>query len=160
LKPAEQLLFERLSVFAGGFDLEAAQALVPGEDVLESLASLVDSSLVGAEPASERMRFRLLEPVRQFAELRLVPRGLQAATQRCHAEHYLRLALWAEAQLRSSDAGAVLARLETEEDNFRAALRWSREQPDDVGLRLSTALAPWWAIRGRAKEGRAWLEEM
>ena len=142
LEPAEQLLFEQLSVFAGGFDFEAAQALVPGEDVLDGLASLVDSSLVLADPASEKMRYRLLEPVRQYAEARLVARGLRDATLRHHAEHYLTLALRSEAKLRSSDAGTVLAQLEEEDDNFRVALGWARDQSDDLGLRLCTALAP------------------
>jgi predicted ATPase/DNA-binding CsgD family transcriptional regulator len=160
LEPAEQLLFERVSVFAGGFDLEAAQALVPGTDVLEGLTALVDSSLVGAEPGSEKMRFGLLEPVRQFAELRLAARGERDATRRRHADHYVEVARRSETRLRGSEAGAVLAQLDTEADNFRAALRWAREQPGDVGLRLCTALAPWWAIRGRANEGRAWLDEM
>jgi predicted ATPase/DNA-binding CsgD family transcriptional regulator len=160
LQPAEQLLFERLSVFAGGFDLDAAQALVSCYDVLDSLTALVDSSLVLAEAASEKMRFRLLEPVRQFAEARLVARGTRDATHRHHAEHYLRLANSSEAKLRSNDAGAVLTQLEKDEDNFRVAMRWARDQPDDLGLRLCTALAPWWSIRGRANEGRAWMDEM
>jgi DNA-binding CsgD family transcriptional regulator len=160
LHPSEQLLFERLSVFAGGFDLDAAQALIAGEDVLDDLTSLVDSSLVLAEPGPEKMRFRLLEPVRQFAEVRLVARGDREATQRQHADHYLRLAIRSEAELRSSEAGAVLAQLEKEEDNFRAAMRWARHLPNDLGLRLCTALAPWWAIRGRANEGRTWMDEM
>jgi predicted ATPase/DNA-binding CsgD family transcriptional regulator len=160
LEPAEQLLFEQLSVFAGGFDFEAAQALVPGEDVFDSLASLVDSSLVLADAASEKMRYRLLEPVRQYAEARLVARGLRDATRRHHAEHYLGLALRSEAELRSGAAGTVLAQLEEEEDNFRVALGWARDRSDDLGLRLSTALAPSWAIRGRVNEGRGWLDEM
>jgi predicted ATPase/DNA-binding CsgD family transcriptional regulator len=160
LQPAEQLLFERLSVFAGGFDLDAAQAVVPGEEVLDGLTSLVDSSLVLGEPVAEKMRFRLLEPVRQFADVRLVARGVKPATQRLHAEYYLRLALRSEAKLRGSEAGAVLVLLENEEDNFRVAMRWARDQPDDLGLRLCTALAPWWAIRGRANEGRTWIDEM
>ena len=160
LQPAEQSLFERLSVFAGGFDLEAAQALVPDDDVLDGLTSLVDSSLVLAEPAHEKMRYRLLEPVRQCAEARLTAGGERQATRRRHAEHYLRLALRSEAELRSSDAGAVLARLEAEDANFRVALSWALDEPDDLGLRLSTALAPSWAIRGRVDEGRAWIDEM
>jgi predicted ATPase/DNA-binding CsgD family transcriptional regulator len=160
LQPGEQLLFEQLSVFAGGFDFEAAQALVPGEDVLDGLAALVDSSLVLAFPAPQRMRYRLLEPVRQYAEARLVARGRRDATQRRHAEHYLRLARRSEAELRNGDAGPVLAQLEEEEDNFRVALRWARDRSDDLGLRLCTALTPSWAIRGRVNEGRAWLEEM
>ncbi len=106
------------------------------------------------------MRYRLLEPVRQYAEARLVARGRRDATQRHHAEHYLRLALRSEAKLRSSEAGTVLAQLEEEEDNFRVALSWARDQSDDLGLRMCTALAPSWAIRGRVNEGRAWLDEM
>jgi predicted ATPase/DNA-binding CsgD family transcriptional regulator len=160
LDPSGQLLFERLSVFAGGFDLDAAKALGRGEDVLDGLTSLVDSSLVLAEPGPAKMRFRLLEPVRQFAEARLVARGAREATQRHHAEHYLRLANRSEVELRGDNAGAVLAQLEEEEDNFRAAMRWARHQPDDLGLRLCTALAAWWAIRGRANEGRIWMDEM
>jgi non-specific serine/threonine protein kinase len=62
--------------------------------------------------------------------------------------------------LRSSEAGTVLAELEEEEDNFRVALGWARDQSDELGLRLCTALAPSWAIRGRVSEGRAWLDEM
>jgi predicted ATPase/DNA-binding CsgD family transcriptional regulator len=160
LPPDEQMLFERLSVFAGGFDFEAAQALVPGEDVLDGLASLVDSSLVVAQPAAEKMRYRLLEPVRQCAEARLIARGAWDATRRNHAEHFLRLALRSEVKLRSSDAGAVLGALEEEEGNFRVALAWARDQPDDLGLRLCTALAPSWAIRGRVNEGRTWIDEL
>ncbi len=160
LQPDERVLFERVSVFAGGFDLEAAQALVPGEDVLDGLASLVDSSLVVAQPAAEKMRYRLLEPVRQCAEARLIARGERDVTRRYHAEHYLRLALRSEAELRSSDAGAVLGELEEEEGNFRVALAWARDQPDDLGLRLCTALAPSWAIRGRVNEGRTWIDEL
>ena len=160
LQPAEQLLFEQLSVFAGGFDFDAAQALRPDDDVLNCLASLVDSSLVLAEPTPGKMRYRLLEPVRQCAESWLVARGLLDATRRRHAEHYLALSLRTEPKLRSIEAGAVLAQLEEEDDNFRVALRWARDQADDLGLRLCTALAPAWAIRGHANEGRAWLEEM
>jgi predicted ATPase/DNA-binding CsgD family transcriptional regulator len=160
LEPAERLLFEQLSVFAGGFDFEAAEAVVPGGDALDGLASLVDSSLVLADPASGKMRYRVLEPVRQYAEARLVARGLGDATRRHHAEHYLRVALRSEVKLRSSEAGPVLAHLAEDEDNFRVALGWARGHPDDLGLRLCTALAPSWAIRGRVNEGRVWLDEM
>lgn len=160
LQPAERRLFERLSMFVGGFDLEAAQAVAPGEDVLGGLASLVDHSLVLAEPVSERMRYRLLEPVRQCAEARLAARGDREVTRRHHAEHYLGVALRSDAKLRSDGAGAVLARLEDEDGNFRVALAWARAQVDDLGLRLCTALAPSWALRGRVSEGRAWMDEM
>jgi predicted ATPase/DNA-binding CsgD family transcriptional regulator len=160
LPPDEQVLFERLSVFAGGFDFDAAQALVPGKDVLDGLAALIDSSLVVAQPRAEKMRYRLLEPVRQCAEARLIARGEWDATRRNHADHFLRLALRSEVKLRSGDAGAVLGALEEEEGNFRVALAWARDQSDDLGLRLCTALAPSWAIRGRVNEGRTWIDQL
>jgi predicted ATPase/DNA-binding NarL/FixJ family response regulator len=161
LDPAGQRLLEHLSVFAGGFNLEAAQAVWPGDDVFDGLASLVDHSLALAEPASgDAMRYRLLEPVRQCAESWLEARGEREAARRRHAEHYLAVALRLDAGLRSSEPGAVLARLEEEDGNFRVALAWARGQADDLGLRLATALATSWAIRGRVNEGRAWMEEM
>jgi predicted ATPase/DNA-binding CsgD family transcriptional regulator len=160
LPRAEQVLFEQLSVFAGGFDFEAAQALVPGKDVLDGLAALVDSSLVVAQPGPAKMRYRLLEPVRQCAEARLIARGAWDATRRSHADHFLRLALRSEVKLRRGDAGAVLGALDEEEGNFRVALAWARDQSDDLGLRLCTALAPSWAIRGRVNEGRTWIDEL
>jgi predicted ATPase/DNA-binding CsgD family transcriptional regulator len=160
LPPDEQVLFERLSVFAGGFDFEAAQAVVPGRDVLDGMAALVDSSLVVAQSTAEKMRYRLLEPVRQCAEARLIARGEWDATRRNHADHFLRLALRSEVKLRSGDTGAVLGALEQEEGNFRVALAWARDQSDDLGLRLCTALAPSWAIRGRVNEGRTWIDEL
>src|SRR4029453_4857164 len=133
---------------------------VPGKDVLDGLAALVDSSLVVAQPGAEKMRYRLLEPVRQCAEARLIARGEWDATRRSHADHFLRLALRSEVKLRSGDAGAVLGALEEEEGNFRVALAWARDQCDDLGLRLCTALAPSWAIRGRVNEGRTWIDQL
>ena len=162
LEPVEQQLFERVSVFMGGFDFDAAQAVSTGDDVLDDLASLVAQSLVLAKPDSAgAMRYTLLEPVRQFGESRLAISGNGETTRRQHADHYLDVALRCDAELRNGRRpGAVLGRLEVEESNIRAALAWARGQPDDLGLRLSTAMANSWAIRGRVKEGRAWLEEM
>jgi hypothetical protein len=161
LGPADQLLFDQLSVFAGGFDLEAAQAVATGDDVLDGLASLVDHSLVLADPTtSEVMRYRLLEPVRQCAESRLAARGERDAARRRLAEHYLQVALCIDAELRRRHPGAVLSRLDDEEGNFRVALIWARRQTDDLGLRLATALAAPWAIRGRVNEARVWLDGM
>jgi predicted ATPase/DNA-binding CsgD family transcriptional regulator len=161
LEPAEQLLFEQLSTFADGFDLEAAQAVVVGDHVLDGLAVLVDHSLVVAEPTSAGgMRYRLLEPVRQCAESRLAAAGRLGAGRRRHAEHYLEVARRSEAELRGRNPAAVLDRLKEDDANFRAALVWSRGQSDDLGLRLSTALATSWALRGCVDEGRAWIEEM
>jgi predicted ATPase/DNA-binding CsgD family transcriptional regulator len=161
LEPAEQLLFEQLSTFAGGFDLEAAQAIATGDQVLDGLAMLVDHSLVVAEPTSAGgMRYRLLEPVRQCAESRAAADGRLEGNRRRHAEHYLEVALRSDAELRRRNPAAVLDRLKDDDANFRAALVWSRGQPDDLGLRLSPAMAISWALRGCVDEGRAWIDEM
>ena len=157
----EKLLFERLSVFAGSFDLDAAHAVAADDGVLEGLTSLVGDSLVQAEPDSGgATRYRLLEPVRQCAQARLDARGEGEATRRRHAEHYLDVALRFDAELRSKDPGAVLAQWNDEEGNFRRALERARGNRADLALRLCTALASGWAIRGRVSEGRAWLDEM
>ena len=165
LKSDQRRLFARLSVFAGGFDLEAAQAVAPGEDVLVGLAALIDHSLVVAESASsEVMRYRLLEPVRQCAEAQLSIGGERDATCRRHAEHYLDVAARLDAELRSGSeqdgSGGALSRLERETANCRLALAWARDQPNDLGLRLCTALATAWVMRGHVNEGRAWMDEM
>jgi predicted ATPase/DNA-binding CsgD family transcriptional regulator len=161
LAPAEQLLFEQLSVFAGGFDLDAARAVATGDDVLDGLASLVDHSLVLADATTaETMRYRLLEPVRQCAEARLASRGARDAARHRHAEHYLQVARYIDAELRRHEPLSALSRLDEEEGNFRVALIWARRQADDIGLRLSTALAAPWAIRGRVNQARSWLDEM
>jgi predicted ATPase/DNA-binding CsgD family transcriptional regulator len=161
LEPADQLLFEQLSTFAHGFDLEAAQAIATRDDVLDGLASLVDHSLVVAEPTSAgAMRYRILEPVRRCAESRLAADGRLDASRRRHAEHYLEVALRSNAELRGRNPATVVDRLKDDDANFRAALAWCRRQADDLGLRLSTALATSWALRGCVDEGRAWIEDM
>jgi len=161
LSPPAQLLFEQLSVFAGGFDLDAAQAVSTGDDVLDRLAPLVDHSLVLADTTTAAtMRYRLLEPVRQCAEARLASAGECEVARRRHAEHYLQVARCIDAELRFHEPVSALTRLDEEEGNFRVALIWARRQADDIGLRLSTALAAPWAIRGRVNQARTWLDEM
>ena len=161
LGPDEQRLFEELSVFGGGFDLAAARWVATGDPVQEHLMSLGDHSLVLTVPVrGEEPRYRLLEPVRQFAARRLAARGDQEAIRIRHAEHYLDLATRADAELRRSEPRRVLDRLERDEANFRLALEMARDQRTELGLRLCTALARSWALGGRVTEGRAQLEEM
>ncbi|MGH9209142.1 MAG: LuxR C-terminal-related transcriptional regulator [Acidimicrobiales bacterium] len=163
LPAADQQLFDRLSVFTGGFDLAAAEAVAgPGTDVLAGLTALVDHSLVLTEPASDDpMRYRLLEPVRQCGAAWLGARGETDALRRRHAEHYLAVAGRFDVELREDRRAVAFHRLEQEEGNLTAALAWAREQHrPDLGLRLGAALAQFWELRGRVNEGRAWLEDM
>jgi non-specific serine/threonine protein kinase len=171
LSAMEQRLFQRLSVFAGGWTLEAAEAICAGEeieqaDVLDLLVQLVDKSLGIAEDRDGVLRYRLLEPVRQYALERFDASGEGQAVRRRHAEYFTALAEAAEPELVGPAQAEWLYRLEREHDNLRAALAWSQdvmggplaEQAYGLGLRLATALGMLWHIRGHWREGRQWLE--
>ncbi len=161
----EQTLLGNLSIFAGGFTLGAVEAVYAGEraeEILDLLASLVDKSLVIVEERDEEARYRLLETVRQYGREKLQESGEEEPVRRRHAGFYLALAEEPEPDLR--EQGAWLLRLGAEQDNFRAALRWTlgpeagAEDPE-LGLRLATALGHrrFWAVYGLG-EGLAWFE--
>jgi DNA-binding CsgD family transcriptional regulator/tetratricopeptide (TPR) repeat protein len=160
----ERSLFGRLSVFAGGFSLEAAEAVGEGQDigrgdVLESLLVLVDKSLVIAGPTGDGgARYRLLEPVRQYARERLEESGEAKGAWRQHAEFFLAMAQEAAPELIGAHQRAWSERLEADHDNMRAALSWSLERESETALRLAGALARFWQMRARFVEGSAWLE--
>ena len=164
LTESEQLLSCRLSVFAGGFDLESAEVVCGGggietEDVLDLLTRLVDKSLVTVADGLDEERYRLLEPVRQYALERLVRRGDEPAIRRRHAECYRALAERAEPELWGQDQATWLARLERDHGNLRAALSWHYESGADAeaGCRFAVALSRFWQTRGELSEGRLWL---
>jgi tetratricopeptide (TPR) repeat protein len=161
LNAAERHVLARLCVFAGGFELAAAEAVTAGESVLADevvglLGALVDKNLVqfddtGTGPA----RYRLLETVRQYAarQLRSADPGAVDDTRMAHLHQYLALAETAAPQLVAHDQAAWLDRLDLELDNLRAAIAFSLTQPDPVpGIRLITALRMFWKARGHATE--------
>lgn len=160
----EQALFRRLSVFSGGCALEAAAAVgsVDGleeEDVLDLLSNLVDKSLVVAEAGRDRaLRYRMLEPVRQYARQQLETTGEGDAVLRRHADFFLALAQEAEPELTGTRQREWLEILEAEHDNFRAALSWSLDAEPETTQRLAVALARFWETRSYYSEGRTWLE--
>jgi predicted ATPase/DNA-binding XRE family transcriptional regulator len=160
LEDADRELFARLSVFAGGFTLEAAEA-VGGPGTLTSLGQLVDQSLVLAEPVSAgEVRFRMLEPVRQYAAERLADCGALDAVRAAHAEHFLALAEEAHPRIEGSEQIAWLDRLALENDNLRGAIAWGVESGRiDVAVRLGWALRMYWLMRGRREEGRLLMEQ-
>ncbi len=170
LTPAEQVLFRRFSVFAGGSTLEAAETICSAPegapalavDLFDGLGSLVDKSLLrqeseGADDAGEP-RFHMLETIREFALEELAASAEDHALHSAHLAYYLALAEESEPHMRSGEEPRWLTQLEREHDNFRAALAWARDRGDAVlGLRLAGALGHFWTKRGYLSEGREWL---
>jgi predicted ATPase/class 3 adenylate cyclase len=165
LHGAEQSLLGRLSVFAEGFDLGAAEAVcgfgdIEAFDVTGLLGSLVDKSLVVAEPAGEALRYRLLETIRQFAAERLAHGGDQAAAvAAAHGAYYLRLAETAAPHLTGPGQGSWLARLDTDQANLQRAALHAASRPDGTEqvLRLGVALRRYWMARNRDEEAASLL---
>ena len=169
LSPAEQTLFRRLGVFAGGCALEWAEAIAnpDGEapadplETLETLAGLIDHSLVGMRPGEEgpESRYAMLETIREFAAERLVESGEADRVQLLFEKLIVTLAAHAEAGLSGPAQLTWLARLGEEHDNIRAALGHAIARHDGVvALTLATQLRRFWWMRGHFGEGRAWLE--
>jgi predicted ATPase/class 3 adenylate cyclase/DNA-binding NarL/FixJ family response regulator len=163
LTETERVLFRRLAVFLGGFDLDAAQA-VTGADgveryqVLDQLTLLVDKSLVVAENTGGATRYRLLETVRQYALEKLGESGEADAVRSRHRDYYTSMAALLDAPART-DYGQRLEQAEVEMDNLRSALGWNLETSDTEGaLSLASSLQPLWMTRGRMLEGRAWFD--
>jgi predicted ATPase/DNA-binding SARP family transcriptional activator len=150
----ERLLFDRLGVFAGGCSAEGAAAVCDGDR--ETLASLVEKSLL----VRQNGRFTMLETIREFAAARLAEREDAVETHERHARWLLALAQDADEILREGggDQAAALARLETEHDNFRAALAWSAAADPELGLALAFALGYFWEFRGHVAEGQLLLD--
>jgi predicted ATPase/DNA-binding SARP family transcriptional activator len=162
LAAGERTLFRRLGIFAGGWDLDAATDVctapdLPAPEVLDLLASLVDKSLVTVEEGVEgRGRYRLLEPIRQYAAARLDREGERSALAGRHAAHYLRLGDRAEEGLRGPRAALWIRRVEEELDNLRAAFAWALENDPPAALRLAADLFRFWRL-DRQTEGSAWI---
>ena len=172
LPEAERALLRRLAVFAGGWTLEAAEAVCGGdfssssghgvaaEEVLELLVQLVNKSLVQAEYHADEQRYRLLETVREYAWEKLRQAGEEAAIRHRHLAWLGALAEAATPFFRGPRETVWLDRFEAEIDNVRAALAWSQREPAEAGagLRLAGLLWPFWYRRARIGEGRGWLE--
>lgn len=171
LTSAEQALFRRLAVFAGGCTVDAAEAVCAAPDGAERLAveildgadSLAAQSLLRQLETSEdgEPRFQMLETIREYGLERLRASGEAETLGQAHLAHFLALAERAAQGYRGPEEGRWLAVLEREHDNLRAALGWTRERADvTAGLRLAGALAYFWFRRGYLSEGREWLESL
>ncbi|CAA9429872.1 hypothetical protein AVDCRST_MAG82-2030 [uncultured Rubrobacteraceae bacterium] len=160
----EKALFRRLSVFEGGFTLEAAEEICTlgegePEEIPESLGRLIEQSLVTARPGVGGLRYGMLEPVRQYALERLEESGEATVTRKRHAKHFVALAEAARPVLLGPEHPVWSGRLEQEHDNLREVLRWARDARDVcTGLRLVGALSWFWWMHGYLDEGRRWAE--
>jgi predicted ATPase/DNA-binding SARP family transcriptional activator/Tfp pilus assembly protein PilF len=160
----EQQLFTRLGIFAGGFTLDAAEAVGGGVgvDVIDGVESLLDSNLLRPLPtAGDEPRFGMLETLREYAAERLAPSEWAADTRERHARSFLALAAEAEPALRDGRQVTWLERLDADQENVRLALGWAVDGGDvAAGLRGGAGLWRYWQVRGLLSEGREWLERL
>ena len=162
LSAAQRAVFARLSVFAGGWGLDAAQAVCDDanpDEVLDSLVALVDKSLVSVDRRGQRSRYRMLETLRQYAAERLAQADDATTARRRHLAWAVELAERAEVKLQGDEQASWLDVLDEEHDNLRAALDWAAAGDQvEEGLRLAAGLVRFWEIRGYLSQGRARLE--
>ncbi len=165
LTEPEQVLFRRLGVFIGGFDLDAARGVcgsgeVQSYQVLDQLTLLVDKSLVAAEDTrGARTRYRLLETVRQYAQEKLGESGEAEDVRRRHRDYFTAMAVRLDTP--AGTRNELLEQAEAEIDNLRAAFAWSREQSDaEAVFALATSLQPLWFARSRLREGCTWFDSI
>ncbi len=163
LSGEEQLLFRRLAIFAGGWTLEMAESVcsddgIAANDVVRLLAQLGEKSLLQVDLSGDEARYRLLEPVRQFASERLHASGEVEILQERHARCCLALAEEAEPNLTGPNQAIWLNRVASEQDNLRAALVFFDASGDrGSALRLAGALGRFWWTQGYIAEGQRWL---
>ncbi len=163
--PAERLLWARLSVFTGSFDLDAAEYVcggegLPAEDVLDVLGELLAQSVLSREDSPTGVRYRMLDTVRAYGAEWLDSAGDAARLRRRHRDWYLGLATWCELDWFSPRQAAVAARIDSELPQLRAALEFCLADPEEthLGQYLAGTLWFYWVGCGRLAEGRHWLE--
>jgi predicted ATPase/class 3 adenylate cyclase len=174
LSPHEKALFIRLSVFAGGWSLDAAEAVCTGgeapdrsygitrTEVLDLLTHLVDKSLVVADPGGNSPRFRMLETIREYARDQLREVGEEENLRRRHLDYYFIFALQSEETLKGTDPSGCLRQMDEERDNLYTALDWSLKRSVDGGdlaMEMAGGLWMWWLARGSLSEGHMWLKK-
>ena len=156
LPPDECRLLRQLSVFAGGWTLEAAEAMGEGIDVLDVLAQLVNKSLVLVDEQGDEARYRLLETIRQYAREKLLEAGESEGARNRHLAFFLHFAETSEPKLLGRDMIDILDQWELEQDNLRAAMEWALETDPLAALRLAAALRMFWGRRVSMMEGLDW----
>ena len=166
LNPAEQALFTRLAVFAGGWTLEAAEVVCTAEGdlpgaVLDGLHSLYDKSLVQQQARSEGApRFMMLETIREYALERLAASGEAEQVRQDHASYYVALVLPSDRAHDGVNTAEWLAWLDADHDNLRAVLLWAMTHDVPLAVEMAASLKDFWYIRGYWSEGQRWIEAL
>jgi len=162
----EQLLLRRLSVFSGGWTLEAAEEVCEGDsidsyDVLDLLTQLVNKSLAVVMEGSQsgETRYRMLETIRQYARDKLAETGKGESIRDKHLAYFVKLAEQAESELYRSDQAVWIKKLDGEMDNFRAALEWALAKDIETGLRILSDPWRFW-LRKYIGEAVVWLDQL
>lgn len=162
----EQLTWNRITVFAGSFELAAAEAICGGEelstDLFETVSQLVDKSILIREQPGSLVRYRILDTLREYGRERLQASGEYTELRRRHRDWYERLAQQADSEWISPRQKEWITRLERERPNLHEALSFCLTQPGEAseGIRIAIALIPWWACRGLLTEGRLWFDRL
>ncbi|PFG93090.1 non-specific serine/threonine protein kinase [Saccharopolyspora erythraea NRRL 2338] len=164
--PVERTLWSRLSVFAGGFELESAEEVCSGDglsadDLLCGIAGLVERSVLSREDTGDsRSRYRLLKTIREYGRQRLGHQQ-EVVLRRRHRDHYLLMAEYADAEWLGPGQTEWLVRLQRERENLWAALEFCLSEPGEAseGLRMAAALRFFWLAGGALRDGREWLDE-
>ncbi len=164
LEPTEQMHFQRLSIFAGGFDLAAAEALIDSDHqgiADDAVFSLAEKSLLRqmTGPNDPDPRYRILETVREYGLEQLGASGREPEVRARHGRYFLELAEGYAPGFFEPGYDEILERLDRDQDNIRAALSWAEETGAvEISLRLAQAMSGYWVVRGQYREGRGWLE--
>jgi predicted ATPase/DNA-binding CsgD family transcriptional regulator len=163
----EQVLWARLSTFADGFDVDAAEEVcategLPVERVLDTVAGLVDKSVLVADERGGRVRYLLLETLHEYGLDRLEATGEIVSMRRRQLAWCHRFAIEAESEWAGPNQVEWFARLQLEHGNLRAALNFCLDEPgeSDRGLEMASALRYYWLTSGRLGEGRLWLDRL
>jgi predicted ATPase/DNA-binding CsgD family transcriptional regulator len=166
LTTKEQVLLQRLSIFAGGVSLKAAETICIGGkieavDVLETISHLVDKSLVTVNRfEGGETRYRLLETIREYGLEKLIEAQEKTDINNKHLEYFVQFAEEADLKIKGAEQVIWYEKLEIEHDNLLAALHWASESKNiEVGLRLSESLGYFWYVHGHIREGVGWLEK-
>ena len=161
----ERVLFRRLSVFAGGWSLEAAKSICTGksleqDEIFALLSHLVDKSLVNVEPKNGTSRFQMLETIRAYARAKLLESGESEIIHRSYLSFFTSWMEQVEPKLHGPEQILWLDHIEIEHDNLRVALQWAAKNDLETGLRLAESLGWFWFARGYPSEGIEWLNNL